>query len=118
MICRRYQLFTQRIIQRLTLIRHFTIIAMLVLFVCSMIGLGTLLGSSSKASNNNNYKYYTSVEIKNGDTLWDIASEYVTEEYDSLQEYVTEVKSLNRMQGDSIRSGQFLIVPYYSSELK
>lgn len=118
MICRKYQLFAQRMIQHMTIIRHMTMIAILVLTVCSLIGLGAFLGNSSKASNDNSYKYYTSVEIKNGDTLWDIASEYITEEYASLQEYVTEVKALNGMQGDSIRSGQFLIVPYYSSELK
>lgn len=117
-IDRRYQPIIQRIIQSLTIIRHFTIIAILALSICSLIGLGTLFGSSSKASNENNYKYYTSIEIKNGDTLWNIASEYITEEYASLQEYVTEVKCLNGMQGDSIRSGQFLIIPYYSSELK
>lgn len=118
MICRRYQLIAQRIIRHLTTIQNFTMISIILLTVCGLIGLGTFLGSSSKASNDNRYKYYTSVEIKNGDTLWDIASEYITEEYDSPQEYVAEVKSLNGMQGDSIRSGQFLIVPYYSPEIK
>ncbi len=118
MIYRRYQMFAQRMISYLTMTRYYTMIVVLVLFVCSLLGLGTLLGSSSEASNDNSYKYYTSVEIKNGDTLWNIASEYITEEYASLQEYVMEVKLLNGMQGDSIRSGQFLVVPYYSSELK
>lgn len=118
MTCKRYQLTVQKIIQHLTTIRYFAMIAILALTICSLVGLGTYWGSNSEASNDSRYKYYTSVEIKNGDTLWDIASQYISEEYASPQEYVAEVKSLNGMQGDSIRSGQFLIVPYYSPELK
>lgn len=112
MACRRYYLNVQRFIQ------PFTIAVVLALTICILIGLGTLLGSSSKASDDKNYKYYTCVEIKNGDTLWDIASEHITKEYGSLQEYVAEVKALNGLQSDNIRSGQSLIIPYYSDEWK
>ena len=51
---------------------------------------GVLLGSSlsgsreSKASDEaQNCKYYTSVRIEEGDSLWDIAEEYMTEEYEN-----------------------------------
>ena len=73
--------------------------------------------SKSKASEHvDSYKYYTSLEIKSGDTLWGIASQYGTDGYNNLQEYVEEVKSLNNLKGDTIHSGQFLIIPYYSYE--
>lgn len=112
MVCRRYHLYVQRFMQ------HLMIAAILIVTICILIVLGSFLGSSSKASSDKNYKYYTRVEIKNGDTLWDIASEHITEEYSSLQEYVAEVKALNGLQGDSIRAGQSLIIPYYSEEWK
>ncbi len=59
------------------------------------------------------FKSYTSIEIKSGDSLWSIASEYMTEDYDSVQEYVREIKSLNGLGGDEIYAGKFLLIPYY-----
>ncbi len=86
--------------------------------VSAMMGLASLVDNNAQVSEVKNYKYYTSVEVKNGDTLWDLASEHATEEYRSLQEYVDEVKALNGLQSDYIRSGQCLVIPYYSSEFK
>ncbi len=62
------------------------------------------------------YKYYTSISIKKGDTLWSIASEYMTAEYDSIEEYIMEVKKLNHISGNKIYTGKYLTIPYYSAE--
>lgn len=64
------------------------------------------------------YKYFTSIEVQAGTSLWDIAEEYMTEEYDSPQEYIQEVKNINHMSHDLIYEGSYLCVPYYSSEKK
>lgn len=112
MTCRKYRLFTEEFI------RYVVMIAAVTLVICSLAGFCSHLGTKSEASNDVNYKYYTSVEIKNGDTLWDIASKYMTEEYGSLQEYVEEVKELNHLPSDNIRSGQSIVVPYYMTELE
>lgn len=61
------------------------------------------------------YKYYTSVEIQSGDTLWSIASEYMTEDYKDIDEYIHEVCEINHILEDDIHSGQFITVPYYSN---
>ena len=37
-------------------------------------------------------KYYKSIQIHSGDTLWNIAEEYITEDYESVNDYITEVK--------------------------
>jgi len=87
------------------------------LIICMFTASAIFFFSRSKASEHvDSYKYYTSLEIKSGDTLWGIASEYGTDGYNNLQEYVEEVKSLNDLKGDTIHSGQFLIIPYYSYE--
>lgn len=59
------------------------------------------------------FKYYTEVRVDRGDTLWDIAMEYMTEEYRSVSEYIREVKEINNL-GVELQYGQFLTVPYYS----
>ena len=64
------------------------------------------------------YKYYTSIQIDSGMSLWEIAEEYMTEEYDSQEEYIREVKNINHLEDDLLYAGSYLCVPYYSSEYK
>ena len=61
------------------------------------------------------YKYYKSIIVKSGDTIWDYAEEYANMDYyDSYDSYIKEVIRINAMPDDSIQSGQYLIIPYYS----
>lgn len=64
------------------------------------------------------YKYYTSVSIQSGDTLWSIAKEYQTAECGDLTDYIEEICTLNHITDDSIHAGQYLTIPYYSTECK
>ncbi len=64
------------------------------------------------------FKYYTTITVESGDTLWSIAEEYRTEEYASLNKYIDELKSINNLTDSTIISGSSLVVPYYSSEYK
>ncbi len=65
------------------------------------------------------YKYYTNIEIQPGDTLWDLAAEYMGDQYESRAVYVAEVRQINGIaDSDSIVSGQYLVMPYYSAEYK
>ena len=66
----------------------------------------------------NSYKYFTEVRVSNGMTLWDIAQEYISPEYTSVNDYIREVKEVNSIYTDEIYYGQSLMVPYYSDELK
>lgn len=64
------------------------------------------------------FKYYKSIEIEEGDTLWGIAEEYMGDEYDSVQEYIAELKDINQLVTDDIQSAKYLTVVYYDSEFK
>ncbi len=64
------------------------------------------------------YKYYTSVTVEAGETLWDIAGIYMSDEFSSVQKYIDEVKSINHLTNNKIYAGEELIVPYYSYEYK
>ena len=64
------------------------------------------------------YKYYTSIRVSSGDTLWDIANEYRTEEYSSISSYISEVREINHLKSNQITDGMYLCVPYYSEECK
>ena len=58
-------------------------------------------------------KYYTNIEIKSGDTLWDIAKQYNTEPNVSIHEYIYELKQINGLKSDKIIESNYLTVVYY-----
>ncbi len=64
------------------------------------------------------YKYYSSIEIENGDTLWSIAEKYISTEYESIYDYIRELKQMNNLTSDNIIAGQNITVAYYSDEFK
>lgn len=81
-----------------------------------------LCGTLSQASGSDaeyNYKYYTNITIESGDTLWSIASEHMCNEYDSVEAFISEIKTINNITDDSlILAGGNLIIPYYTTEFK
>lgn len=58
-------------------------------------------------------KYYKTIEIKPGETLWSIAREYKSGEYRTVNDYIEEVMSINNLARDDINSGEMLVVPYF-----
>ena len=64
------------------------------------------------------HKYYTSIMIQSGDTLWDIAKKQDLEGRCRISDYVKELMRINHLESDEIYAGQHLTVFYYDTELK
>ena len=63
------------------------------------------------------YKYYKSVLVESGDTLWSFAEEYADADYyESYEKYINEVIHINALNDEHITSGNHIILPYYSCE--
>ena len=63
------------------------------------------------------YKYYKSVMVSEGDSLWKYAQMYGDNQYyDNYEDYMKEVMNMNFLEDDTIITGQYLILPYYSRE--
>lgn len=58
-------------------------------------------------------KYYTSIEVSVGDSLWSIAEEYMDAGNQSVYDYIDEIKAINGLKSDQIRAGEYLMVSYY-----
>lgn len=58
-------------------------------------------------------KLYKTIEIRQGDSLWLIAQEYMDEHYDSVDDYIQDLKDINHLETDCIEAGNYLTVAYY-----
>lgn len=89
------------------------IMTMCLIITCS-VSLNAFRANAKDDSTETSYKYYKSIIVSNNDTLWTIAEEYMdTEHYDSINDYIQEVKSMNTLSDDVIHYGEYLIIPYY-----
>ena len=99
--------------------RQFFLLALTVILVLFFtISYHAIISHATEADTEISYKYYKSIEIENGDTLWTLADTYAGEQYASTQDYIDEVIHINHLSDDTIIAGQYLIVPYYSTEFK
>ena len=75
--------------------------------------------TTTEEAKNVYYKYYTQIEIQDGDSLWDLAGKYMENgPYKSRNDYMNEVVEINQLSSTTIIKGQHLLVPYYESSFK
>lgn len=93
-------------------------IMIVMLILLSVLVCSITFGSihTQAASAETAYKYYTSIRIEPGDSLWSIASSYISADYEDMNDYIKEICEINHISQDDIHSGQYLTIPYYSSE--
>lgn len=90
--------------------------AAIVLFMVALflIVLFVLPERSAAAGNSTGGTYtITSVQIMEGDSLWSLASQYYTEEYSSITDYIEEIKRMNGLSSDVLYEGNYLLVPHF-----
>ena len=85
--------------------------------IFAVFGIGCILTNTEKCvADSNEDKYFTNITVSEGDTRWEVASEHMDEEhYDSIYEYMDEIKSMNNMTSEDIYAGQNLVITYYET---
>lgn len=82
-------------------------------------GAGQFVQNIKAQDDNILHKYYTSVTVQPGESLWSIAEEHYILGYDNPSDYIEEVIHINHLTDeDNITSGSTLVIPYYSEEIK
>lgn len=75
------------------------------------------LNGKAEAEKVHKFKYYTSVQLQYGESLWSLSEKYMDDELYTNASYIEEVKSINHIHDeDEVMAGKMLIVPYYSTE--
>lgn len=103
--------------RRILLARRRRVLTLAALMMTCMLSLTVFISSKAGSAKDQKFKYYTKVEIQEGDTLWSIADLYLDYTMNSKKEFIAEVKSINHLKDtDHIVAGKILIIPYYSSD--
>lgn len=99
--------------------RIFLLLSAVFVITLGSIVYGSIFSSAKDESKDTQqYKYYKSIEIQAGDSLWTIAEEYCDESYDGdIQQYIKELKELNSLKSEKIHAGRKLLVFYYDTEI-
>lgn len=80
----------------------------IVLFLIVFLIFGALLGGVAAGADSS--KSCTEVRVVAGDTLWDIAKEYGSNDKD-VRQVVSDICRLNGLRADELRPGQIIRVP-------
>lgn len=98
--------------------RIVVIAALVIVSLGILLGTGISANASSKANVASYNKYYTSIRIEEGDTLWAIADEYIQGMDIDKKEYISEICEINGICEDEIHAGDYIVISYYSKEVK
>lgn len=74
--------------------------------------------SNAKTAEEMPYKYYKSIMIEEGDTLWSIALQNINPENGNMEisAYIKEIMKMNGLQSDRITAGMYLVIPYFADD--
>lgn len=103
--------------KKIDLIKIFTVVALPVLLLClSCLLLSENTEAESRKDKVDDVIAYESVLICKGDTLWSLAKERLEEPTDAeIEQYIEEILSINNMTSSQIHTGNYILIPRYSS---
>ena len=95
--------------------RFFLVLMVISAAVCIILFGGKKITNAEESGNTVQLtKYFKTITIEKGDTLWSIAAQYKSGDYRSTRDYVDELMSMNGLHSDQITSGQKLVVAYFA----
>lgn len=92
-------------------------ITFVLIFGCFLFGSILSSAQNTRIEEPIEFKYYKSIVIQPGDSLWSLAETYADSESDQ-KEYIEELKQINQLNSEKIQTGKHLIIPYYTTEFQ
>ncbi len=116
---REYRAYKRQIRRQRELHRRMLMVIVTVCFVViGVFSYNSFIASANTGDEEIAFKYYTNITVAYGETLWEIADDYIDyEQYADKEVYIAEVKNINHLDAEgTLKAGQKLVLPYYSNE--
>lgn len=84
-------------------------------YIIILFSIISLLSGFSGFKKYNNIVEYETVNVTQGDTLWNIAREYISEKED-IRDYIYMIRKVNNLESANIHPGDQLLIPVYKKE--
>ena len=97
--------------------RWLCLIAVITVFSSALLG-HSLFNVMAGEEQDRFSKYYKSIQICQGDSLWSIADEYRENSTMTVEGYIKELRTMNQLRSDTIHAGQYLTVMYFEENKK
>lgn len=91
-----------------------SVLTTLLLSVVCCVVFGGFLTSAhgTRTEEKDTFQFYKSITVESGDTLWGLAEEYITDDCDSIEEYVSKLRTVNHLYDDTLKAGDHIIIVY------
>lgn len=91
-----------------------SVLTTFLLSVVCCVAFGGFLTSAhgTRVEEKDTFQFYKSITVESGDTLWGLAEEYMTDDCDSIEEYIAKLRTVNHLYNDTIKAGDHIIIVY------
>ncbi|MEJ8553299.1 cell division suppressor protein YneA [Tepidibacter sp. Z1-5] len=86
-----------------------------VVYIIILFSAISLLSGFSDFKKYKNIVEYETVNVMQGDTLWNIAKENISEKED-IRDYIYMIRKVNNLESANIHPGDQLLIPVYKKE--
>lgn len=84
-------------------------------YIIILFSITTLLSGFSDLKNHKNIIEYETINVMQGDTLWNIAKENISENED-IRDYIYVIRKVNNLESANIHPGDQILIPVYKKE--
>lgn len=96
-------------------VRFLAAVGTFVFILISVVSANAVIARAGQGMEKTYEKRYTGIEVERGETVWDIAQEYVVPGYTTVDDMIQEIRFINGLDEEcSVQSGMFLMIPYYA----
>lgn len=99
---------------KILFLAYIIVSTLLLALLLSCVGFSIHARAGIAKKKNGKEKVVSSVCVREGDSLWSIASDFYTEEYSDINELIDAIKNCNGVS-EYIYIGQKLYIPHYNS---
>ena len=100
---------------KLRRVRCFTLVSVFVFLFISVISANAIIANAGQDLEKSYQKQYIMIDVEKGDTVWSIASEYMSPGYEDVTDLIKEIGFINSLDENySVQSGKVLMVPYFA----